>query len=64
MIELIDTDDVMNVLTLWKGLGPSEDTLESLGTVYEDVPEPLLKLLERKNTPVDPADKYGRALGL
>ena len=64
LMELIDDTDGLKVRVRWKGLGESEDSLEPLQHVYEDVPELLKKLLTRKSTPASIADKARRALTL
>lgn len=52
-MELIDSPDGLPVRTRWKGLPNSEDSLVPIESVYEDVPQMLLRLLDRKN--VQPA---------
>ena len=64
LLGLVEADDGLKVRIRWKGLPESEDTEEPLQNVYEDVPALLEKLLNRKNTPVDLADKARRALDL
>ena len=57
LMRLGDTEDGLKVIVRWKGLPNSEDTEESLERVFEDVPQMLLRLLRRKNTPVSLAEK-------
>ena len=64
LMRLEDTEDGLKVLVRWKGLPNSEDSLEPLARVYEDVPQMLLRLLQRKNTPIPLAEKARRALAL
>lgn len=61
---LVDEPDGLNVLVRWKGLPHSEDWLEPLEHVYEDVPAMLLRLLERQNTPSSLAAKARSLLAL
>lgn len=49
LLKLLDVDGKLFVNVRWKGLGKSEDTMEPLQRVYEDVPELLVILLRRKN---------------
>eukprot|EP00171_Calliarthron_tuberculosum_P004300 IDg4300t1 len=53
-----------HVLVLWRGLSHREDTEEPLKNVHEDVPVLLSKLLARKTTPKDIADRVKQELGL
>ena len=64
LMRLVQSDDGLMVQVRWKGLPASEDTLEPISKVYEDVPELFLKLLRRKNTPSDLVDKVRSALSL
>ena len=64
LLRLLDTEDGIKVLVRWKGLPDTEDSAEPLQNVYEDVPQLLLKLLNRKNTPQDLAEKARTALSL
>lgn len=65
LMRLEETDDrTLKVVVRWKGLPHSEDTLEPLHRVYEDVPRMLLRLLQRKSTPQRLAEKARRALAL
>lgn len=50
LLRLVEQDDQLCVLVRWKGLEDTEDTLEPLQRVHEDVPQLLAKLLRRKNT--------------
>lgn len=47
-----------------RGLNHNDDTLELLHQVYEDVPQLLLKLLNRHVTPTDLRDKAESILRL
>jgi len=60
----VEEQDGIKVLVRWKGLPNSEDTLEPLQRVYEDVPEMLLRLFQRKNIPVGLVEKSRHALAL
>lgn len=53
VLSLDDTADGLIVSVSWKGMEASEDTLDPLEQVYEDVPNILGKLLKRKNTTPD-----------
>lgn len=48
----------------WKGLPHAEDTVEALSHVYEDVTKITLRLIVRKNTNKDLAEKACAALAL
>lgn len=62
--ERVDTDKGIKVRIRWRGLPDSEDTLEPLLQVYEDVPQLLLNLLRLENTSTDLAAKARRELHL
>lgn len=64
LMQLIDDLDGSKVLVRWKGLPTTEDSLEPINRVYQDVSKMFLRLLRRKNTPPDLAAKVRRALGL
>ena len=64
LIKLVNTSEGLKVLVRWKGLPHSEDTLQPLGQLYEDVPQMVLRLLQRKNTPPNLAEKARRLLAL
>jgi len=64
LMRLVDEPNGMQVLVRWKGLPISEDSLEPLERMYEDVPQMVLRLLQRKNTPSALADKARRTLSL
>ena len=64
LLGLVETDDGLKVSIRWKGLPETEDTVEPLQQVYEDVPGLLVKLLNRKNLPTHLADKARLALRL
>lgn len=49
LLRLVEEDGKFFVIVRWKGLSASEDTIEPLQRVYEDVPQLLIKLLKRKN---------------
>ncbi len=51
MMGLEEHDDGIYVNVRWRGLPRSEDTLEPLLKIYQDVPQMLLKLLSRKSLP-------------
>lgn len=62
LLRFEDTDDGLMVVVRWRGR--SDDTLEALEKVHEDVPVLLEKLLLRKNTPAHLASKARRVLGI
>lgn len=65
LLRLEETDDgQLIVLVCRKRLPNSEDTKELLTRVYGDVPQIMLRLLQRKNTPRPLADKALRAFVL
>ena len=64
LLRLEDTEDGLHVVVRWKGLPDTEDTLEPIERVFEDVPEMVKRLLSRKNTPTELADKARRVLAL
>lgn len=64
LLKLVDTDDGLKVQVRWRGLPDSEDTLEPLLQIYEDVPDLLMKLLRRKNAPSDLDERAQRELHL
>ena len=53
LLRLVKTDNGLFISVRWKGLSSSEDTLEPIAQIYADVPQLLIKLLERQSTPVD-----------
>lgn len=57
LMPIVETDDGLKVQARWKGLTNADDTLEPLQEIHEDVPDLLLKLLQRKNTPADVVHK-------
>lgn len=57
------TDGVINYVR-WKGMDASDDALEPLEQVYEDVPDILGKRLKRKNTTPDLDTRALRYLGI
>ena len=64
LVRLVDSEDRLKVIVHWKGLPNSEDTEEPLERVFEDVPQMLLRLLLRKNTPAPLAEKARSLLSL
>lgn len=64
LLRLDEQDGKIFVAVRWKGLQKSDDTLEPIDRVYEDVPKLLIKLLDRANTPKPLRDKARAALGL
>lgn len=64
LMALLDSADGMKVQVRWKGLPKFEDSLQSLATIFEDVPQMLVRLLDRKNTPRDLAKKVRNILGI
>lgn len=45
LLRLVEQDGKLLYMVHWKGLKTSEDTMEPLARVYEDVPQLLVKLL-------------------
>lgn len=64
LLRLEEVDDEIKVLVRWKGLQPSEDTLEPIANVHEDVPTLFKKLLDRQSTPRSLANKARACLDL
>ena len=64
LMRLIDTADGFKVLIGWKGLPNSEDSAEPLVRVFEDVSQMLVRLVDRKTTPPDLAEKARQILAL
>ena len=64
LMRLVEDDGKLKVLVRWRGLPESEDTLEPLRQVYDDVPTLFRKLLERRNTPVHLASQAKTELGI
>ena len=62
LLGIEETENGYHVRVRWKGLGPDEDTLEPIAQVYKDVPELFEKLLQRKSTPKDLAEKVRTVL--
>lgn len=62
LLELVDTANGILVQVRWKGIPHSEDTLEPLVKVSEDVPHMLLRFLVRKNTDAGLANKVRLAI--
>lgn len=50
MLFLVETDEGIEVLVMWKGLSYGEDTLEPIQKVNEDVPKLFVKFLELRST--------------
>lgn len=57
LMRLVETPNGLMVFVRWKELSDTEDILEPLLQVYEDVPQMVLRLLQRKNTPRHLAEK-------
>lgn len=64
LMRLLDTATGLKVLIRWKGLPNSEDSAEPLDRVFEDVPQMLVRLLDRKSTPPDLAEKARQIVAL
>lgn len=64
IMNLVDTDNGLMVLVLWRRFTDSEDTVQAVAQIYKDVPKMVLKLLRRKNTPHSLAEKYVQKLRL
>lgn len=64
LMRLVETDDGLMVLVRWKGLPNSEDTMEPVKKIHEDVPVLLEKLLCRKNTPTNLIAEARRIISL
>lgn len=52
------------VVVRWKGLSAKDDTMERTGRVHEELPELLMKLINRKITSQKLRDKAHAVLGL
>lgn len=61
---LMETEDGIMVQVRWRGLSESDDTVEPLAKIYQDVPALVLKLFRRKNAPKDLVAKARRMLQL
>lgn len=48
LIRFVHTEYGIRVLLMWKGLSKSEDTMESVHTVFEHVPVMIKRLQSRK----------------
>lgn len=64
LLQLVEDNGSLFVSVRWKGLSSTEDTVEPLQRVYEDVPQLLLKLLRRKSTNADLRKRACVELGL
>ena len=64
LMKLIEEPNGLMVQVCWKGLPASEDTLEPLARVAEDVPQMLERLLSRKNGDPRLIAKARRAISL
>ena len=64
LMRLVESEDGLHVVVRWKGLPHSEDSMEPLGRIYEDVPQMVLRLTNRKSTARDLTDKARAALSL
>lgn len=62
LMPLEGAEDGLIVEVRWHGLPESEDTLEPIEQTYKNVPQLYIKLLHRKNTPSDLADKASQDL--
>lgn len=59
-----ESDGGLSVLLRLRGIPPSEDTLEPLERVYEEVIQRIVKLLARRSTPNELDDKERNVLRL
>lgn len=50
LLKLVEMKGKLFVNVRWKRLGDSEDTMEPIQRVHEDVPQLLVKSLRRRNT--------------
>lgn len=64
LLLLVEQDGSLFVAVRWKGLSVTDDTLELLARVYEDVLQLTLKLLELKSNFADILAKAHVTLGL
>ena len=64
LMGLEDSRNGLKVLVRWKGLDNSEDSLEPLQNVFEDVPTMVKRLLQRKNLSPDLVRKAKAFLSL
>eukprot|EP00171_Calliarthron_tuberculosum_P023682 IDg23682t1 len=51
LMNLVQSADGIEVVVRWRGLPNSADTTEPLQRIYEDVPQMLINLFNRKSTP-------------
>ena len=64
LMALEEHSDSLFVRIRWKGLENTEDTLEPIARVHEDVPQLFEKLLNRKSTPANLIAKARKQLAL
>lgn len=64
LMGLVETDDGLKFQVRWSCLSQSDDTLDHLVRVYEDLPNLFEKLLKRKNTPAEHVNKARTVLRL
>lgn len=64
LMRLVESTDGIKVQVRWRGLSESQDSLQCLQAVYEDVPDLLLKLLQRMNAPANLVAKVSPELHL
>ena len=64
LLRLVDQDGNLYVVVRWKGMSESENTMEPLSRIFEDVPAVTRKLLARKSTPAALRTRAHAALGL
>ena len=64
LMRLVQGPKGIEVVVRWRGFPPSADTTEPLQKIYEDVPQMLQNLLNRKSTPGHMVDLAKSQLGL
>lgn len=64
LMGLQETPDGIYIQIRWRGLSSKEDTLQPIGRVSEDVPQMLLRLLERKSIPAHLLRKAREAIAI
>lgn len=64
LMGLQDGPDDLQVIVRWKGLDESEDPLEPLTNVFEDVPVMVKRVLQRKRMPKILVAKANAALSI
>lgn len=64
LMKLVTYNGTLNLHIRWKGLPPSDNTMEQLSSVYDNVLQLVVELLGRENTPADLCERAWEELGL